>query len=161
MCVLSKLNINFKKATINSIFVCTTSPLGSVQFSSSVVFDSLQPHGRQHARPPCPSATPGAYLNSCPLSRWCHPTISSCVVPFSSRLQSFLASRSFPMSQFFTTGGQRIGVSASASVLPMNIQDWFPLGLTGWITLQSKGLSRVFSNTSIQKHQFFSAQLSL
>ena len=160
MCVLSKLNINFKKATINSIFVCTTSPLGSVQFSSSVVFDSLQPHGRQHARPPCPSATPGAYLNSCPLSRWCHPTISSCVVPFSSRLQSFPASRSFPRSQFLASGGQSIGVSASASVLPMNIQDWFPCGLTGFISLQSKGLSRVFSNTTVQKHQFFGTQLS-
>ena len=115
-------------------------------------------HGLQHARPPCPSPTPGVHSNSCPSSRWCHPIISSSVVPFSSCLQSFPASRSFPISQFFTSGGQSIGVSASPSVLPMNIQDWFPLGLTGWISLQSKGLSRVFSNTTVQKHQFFSAQ---
>ena len=121
--------------------------------------DSLRPHGPQHARPPCPSPTPGVYSNLCPLSRWCHPTISSSVVPFSSRFQSFPASGSFQTSQFFTTGGQSIGVSASASVLPMNIQDWFPLGWTGWISLHSKGLSRVFSNTSVQKHQFFGAQL--
>ena len=128
------------------------------QFSRSV---SLWPHGLQHPSPPCPSPTPGVYSNSCPLSRWCHPTILSSVVPFSSCLQSFPASGSFPMSQFFTFGGQSIGVSASASVLPINIQDWFPLGLTGWISLQSKELSRVFSNTTVQKHQFFSAQLSL
>ena len=133
----------------------------SLQFSCSVKSDSLRPHGLQHARLPCPSPTPGACSNSCPWSRWCHPTISSCVVPFSSCLQSFPTSGSFPMSQFFTSGGQSIGVSASASVLPMNIQDWFPLGLTGWISLQSKGLSRVFSNTTVQKHQFFCAQLSL
>ena len=133
----------------------------SVQFSHSVIFDSLQPHGLQHARPPCPSPTPGVYSNSHPLSRWCHPTISSSVIPFSSRLQSFPASGSFPMTQFFTSGGQSIGVSASASVLPMNIQDWFLLGWTGWISWQSKGLSRVFSNTAVQKHQFFGAQLSL
>ena len=113
----------------------------------------------RHSRLPCPSPTPGAYLNSCPLSQWCHPTISSSVVPFSSRLQSFPASGSFPMSQFFTSGGQSIGVSASASVLPMNIQDWFPLGWTGLISLLSKGVSRVFSNTTGQKHQFFGAQL--
>ena len=118
-------------------------------------------HGLQHARPPCPSPTPGIYSNSCPLSLWCHPTISSSVVPFSSHLQSFPAPGSFQMSQFFTSGGQSIRVSASASVLPMNIQDWFPLGWTGWISLQSKGLSRVFSNTTVQKHQFYSAQLSL
>ena len=117
--------------------------------------------GLQHARLPCPSPTPGACSNSCPSRRWCHPTISSFVVPFSSCLQSFPASGSFPMSQFLASGGQSIGVSASASVLPMNIQDWFPLGWTGWIFLQSKGLSRVFSNTRVQKHQFFSAQLSL
>ena len=113
-----------------------------VQFSCSVVLDSLQPHGLQRARPSCPSPTPGAYSNSCPSHQWCHPTISSSVVPFSSHLQSFPASGSFQMSQFFTSGGQSIGVSASASVLPMNIQDWFPLGWTGWISLQSKGHSR-------------------
>ena len=118
-------------------------------------------HGPKQARPPCPSSTPGVYSNSCPLSRWCHPTISSSLVPFSSCRQSFPASRSFPMSQFFTSGGQSIGVSASTSVLPMNTQDWFPLGSTGWISLQSKGLPRVVSNTTVQKHQFFSAQLSL
>ena len=133
----------------------------SVQFSCSVVSNSLWPHGLQHARLPCPSTTPGACSNLCPLSQWCHPTISSSVVPFSSCLQSFSASRSFPMSQFFASGGQSIGVSASASVLPMNIQDWFPLGLTSLISSQSKGLSRVFSNTTIQKHQFSGAQLSL
>ena len=114
----------------------------------------------QHARPSCPSPTPGVYSNSCPLSQWCHPTILSFVVPFSSHLQSFPASGSFPMSQFFAAGGQSTRVSTSTSVLPMNIQDWFPLGWTGWI-LQSKGLSRVFSNTTVQKHQFFGAQLSL
>ena len=122
--------------------------------------DSLWPHELQHARPPCPSPTPGAYSNSFPLSWWCHPTISSSVIPFSSCLLSFPASGSFPMSQFFTSGGQSSGVSASASVLPMNIHGWFPLGLTGLISLQSKGLSRVFSNTTVQKHQLFSAQLS-
>ena len=125
-----------------------------VQFSHSVMSDPLWPHGLQHARPPCPSPT-------CPLSRWCHPTISSSVVPFSSCLQSLLASRSFQMSQFFASGGQGIGVSASALVLPVNIQDRFPLGLTGWISLLSKGFSRVFSNTTVQKHQFFGTQLSL
>ena len=113
----------------------------SVQFILSVVSDSLGPHGLQHVRPPCPSLTPGVYSNSCPLSRWCHSTISSSVVPFSSCLQSFLASRSFPMSWFFTSGGQSIEVSASASVRPVNILDWFPLGWTGWISLQSRGLS--------------------
>ena len=133
----------------------------SVQFSHSVMSDSLRPHGLQHARPPCPSPTPGVYSHSCPLSRWCHPTISSSVVPFSSCLQFFPASRYFPMSQLFASGDQTIGASASASVLPMNIQDWFPLGLTGLISLLSKGLSRVFSNTTVQKHQFFGTQLSL
>ena len=118
-------------------------------------------HGLQHARPPCPSPTPGVYTNSCLLSRWCHPTISSSVVPFSSCSQSFPASGSLQMSQFFASGGQSIGASASASVLPMNIQDWFPLEWTGWISLQSKGLSRVFSSTTVHKHQFFSTQLSL
>ena len=135
--------------------------ISSVQFSHSVVSNSLQPCGLQHARPPCPSPAPGVYSNLCPLSRWCHPGTSSSVVPFSSCLQSFPASGSFQMSQFFTEDDQSIGVSASASVLPMNIQDWFPLGWTGWISLHSKGLSRVFSNTTVQKHQFFGAQLSL
>ena len=133
----------------------------SVQFSCSLMSDSLRPHGLQHSRPPCPSPTPWVYSNSCPLSWWCHPTISSSVIPFSSHLQSFPASGSFQMSQFFASGSQNIGVSASASVLPLNIQNWFPLGWTGWISLQSKGLSRVFSNTIVQKHQFFSTQLSL
>ena len=132
----------------------------SVQFNRSVVFNSLRPRGLQHTRPPCPSPTPGANSNSCPLSWWWYPTISSSVIPFSSCLQSFPASGSFQTIQFFTSGGQSIGVSASASVLQMNIQDWFPLGCTDWISLQSKGLSRVFSNTRAQKHQFFSAQLS-
>ena len=122
---------------------------------------TVQPHWLQHTRPPCPSSTPRVYSNSCPLSWWCHPTISSSVIPFSSCLPSFPASWSFQMSQFFTTGGQSIEVSASASVLPMNIQDWFPLGWMGWISLWSKGLVRVFSNTTVQKHQFFSTQLSL
>ena len=131
----------------------------SVQFSRSVMSDSLQPP-ELHGRLPCPSPTPKAYINSCPSRRWCHPTIPSSVVPFSC-LQSFPASGSFQMSRVFASGRQSIWVSASASVLPMNIQDWFPLGLTGWISLQSKGLSRVFSNTTVQKHQFFSAQLSL
>ena len=129
------------------------------QFSHSAVSNSATPW-LQHTRPPCPSPTPRVYSNSCPLSQWCHPTISSSDVPFSSHPQSFLASGSL-MSQFFTSGGQSIGVSALASVLPMNIQDWFLLGWTGWISLLSKGLSRVFSNTTVQKHQFFGAQLSL
>ena len=131
----------------------------SVQFSSAVS-SSLQPHESQHARPPCPSPTPGVYSNSCPWSRWCHPDISSSVIPFSSCSQSLPASGSFPMSKLFTWGGRSFGVSASASVLPMNTQDWSPLGWTGWISLQSKGLSRVFSNTTVQKHEFFGAQLS-
>jgi len=135
--------------------------LDSVQSSCSVVFNSLQPHGAQHTRPPYLSPTPGVYPNSCPLNRWCHPTISSSVIPFSSCSQSFPASGSFQMSQLFASGGQSIRVSASTSVLPMNTQDWSPLGWTGWISLQSKGLSRVFSNTTVQKHQFLSAQLSL
>ena len=121
--------------------------------------DSLRPHGLQHARPPCPSPAPRVYSNSCPLSQWCHPTISFCVIPFSSCLQSFSASRSFQMSQFFASGGQRFGVSASASVLPMNIQYLFPLGWTGLISLQSKGLWRLFFNTTVQKHSFFIVQL--
>ena len=133
----------------------------SVQFSRSVVSDSLQPHELQHARPPCPSPTPWVHPNPCLLSQWCHPTISSSVVPFSSCPQSVPASWSFQMSQLFSSGGQSIGVSASASVLPMNIQDWSPLGLTGLISWVSKVLSRVFSNTTVRKHQFFGAQLSL
>ena len=132
----------------------------SVQFSRSVMSNSLRPHESQHARPPCPSPTPGVDSNSCPLSRWCHPAISSSVVPFSSCPQSLPASRSFSMSQLFAWGGQIIGVSASTSVLPTNTQDWSPLGRTGWISLQSKRLSRVFFNTTVQKHQFFGTQLS-
>ena len=135
--------------------------ISSVQFSSSVGSNSLQPHWLQHTRPHCPSPTLGAYSNSCPLSWWCHPTISSSVIPCSSCPQSLPASESFPTSQLFTWGGQSIRASASTSVLPMNTQDWSPLGWTGLISLQSKGLSRVFSNTTVQKHQFFSAQLSL
>ena len=131
----------------------------SVQFSRSVMSDSLQPHESQHARPPCPSPTSGVYSNSCPSSQWYHQAISSYVIPFSSCPQSLPASGSFPMSQLFAWGGQSIGVSALASVLPMNTQDWAPIGGTGWISLQSKGLSRVFSSTTVQKHQFFGAQL--
>ena len=143
-----------------------SSPLCSlsrtVQFSSVAQSClTLRPYGPQHARPPCPSSTPRVYSNSCPLSWWCHPIISSSVIPFSSCPQSFPASGSFQMSQLFASGGQSIWVSASTSVLPRNTQDWSPLGWTGWISLQSKGLSRVFSNTTVQKHQFFGAQLSL
>ena len=128
------------------------------QFSSVAQWcPTPQSHGLQHARPPCPSPTPGVYPNSCLLSQWCHPTISSSVIPFSSCLQSFPASGSF---KWITSGGQSTGVSALASVLLVNIQDWFPLGWTGWIFLQSKGLSRVFSNTTLQMHQFFGTQLS-
>ena len=133
--------------------------VSSAEFSCSVMSDSSRPHELQHAKPPCPSPTPGVYSNSWSLSRWCHPAISSSVVPFSSCLQSFPASGSFPMSQLFSWGGQRTDVSASASVLPMNTQDLSPSGWTGWISLQFKGPSRVFSNTIIQKHQFFGAQL--
>ena len=145
----------------------------SVQFSHSVVSDSLKPRGLLHSRSPCPSPTPRVYSDSSPLSQWWPPTISSCFIPFSSRLQSsscfipfssrlqsFPASGSFQMSQFFASGGQSIGASASTSVLPMNIQDWSPLGWTGWISLLFKGLSRVFSNTTVQKHQFLGPQLS-
>ena len=132
----------------------------SVQFSCSVVSNSLRPHKSQHARPPCPSPTPGVRSNSCPLSQWCHPAISSSVVPFSSCPQSLPASGSFPMSQLFAWGGQSTGISALASVLPKNTQGWYPLEWTGWISLQSKGLSRVFLNTTVQKHQFFGYQLS-
>ena len=130
----------------------------SVQFICSVMSDSLRPHGLQHARPPCPSPTPGACSNSRPLSKWCQPTISSSVLPFSSCLQSFPAWRYFQMSQFFTSGGQSIGVSASASVLPMNVQDWSPLGWTGWSPCSPRH-SQEFSNTIVQKHQIFGTQL--
>ena len=133
----------------------------SVQFRCSVMSNSLGPHGLQEARLPCPSATPGVHSDSCPLSRWCHPAISSSVVPFSSYPQSLPASESFPMSQLFTWGGQSTGVSALASFLPKKSQGWSPSEWIGWISLQSKGVSRVFSNTTVQKHQFFSAQLSL
>ena len=132
----------------------------SVHFSHSVVSNSLWPHESQHTRPPCPTPTPRVHSDSRPLSQWCHPPISSSVVPFSSCPQSLPASESFPMSQLFSWGGQSIGISALASVLPMNTQDWSPLEWTGWISLQSKGLSRVFSYTTVQKHQFFSTQLS-
>ena len=127
----------------------------SVQLSRSIVSDSLRPYELEHARPPCPSTTPRVYLNSYPLSQWCHLTISSSVIPFSSCLHSFSISGSFQMSQLFTSGGQNIGISGSTPILPVNIQDWSPLGWTGCISLQSKGLSRVFSNTIVQKHQFF------
>ena len=135
----------------------------SVQFSLSVLSDSLQPHEPQHTRPPCPSPTPRVHPNPCPLCQWCHPAISSSVVPFSSCPQSLPESGSFPMSQLFARGGQSIGVSASISVFPMNTQDWSPLGWTGWISLQSKGFSSLLQLlwTTVQKHQFFGAQLSL
>ena len=133
----------------------------SVQFSSVAQSClTLRPHESKHTRPPCPSPTPGVHPNPCPSSQWCHPTISYSVVPFSFCLESFPAAESFLMRQPFTWGGQSIGVSASASVLPMNTQDWSPLGWIGWISLQSKGPSRVFSNTTVQKHQFFGAQPS-
>ena len=149
-----------QKIFINKV-ISKSVQFSSVQFSLSVVSNSLWPHELQHARPPCPSPTPRVHPNPCPSSWWCHPIISSSVVPFSSCPQSFLASGSFQMSQLFASGGQSIGVSASTSVLPMNTQDWSPSEWTGWISLQSKGLSRVFSNTTVQKHQFFGAQLSL
>ena len=158
--MISEIKIYFGKPHFSLTLHCFIFFI-SVQFSCSVMSDSLQPHGLQHARLPCPSPTPRAYWNTCPSSRWCHPTISSFIIPFSSHLQSFPASASFQRSQFFASGGQSIGVSASASVLPMNIPYWFPLGWTGWISLQFKGLSRVFSNTTVQKHQFFRTQLSL
>ena len=148
-----------KRNNLKRLFLTLVS-LSSVQFSRSVTSDSLRTHESQHARSLCPSPTPIVYSNSCPSSQWCHPAISSSVVPFSSCPQSLRASRSFPMSQLFAWGGQSIGVSASASVLPMNTQDWSPLGWTGWISLQSNGLSRVFSNTTVQKHQFFGTRLS-
>ena len=140
--------------------LCRRAVINTVQFSRSVKSDSLRLHGLQHARPTCPSPTPRVHSNSSPLSQWCHPTILSSVVPFSSCLQSFPASGSFQMSQLFTSGGQSIGGSASTSVLPMNSQDWFPLGLTDWISLLSKGLSRIFCSTTVRKHQFFETVLS-
>ena len=146
--------------TLYMLIISHSFEFSSVQFSRSIMSDSLWPHEPQHARPPCTSPTPGVYPNSCPLSWWCHPNISSSVVPLSSCPQSFPALGSFQMSQFFSSGGQSIGVSASTSVLPMNTQDWSPLGWTDWISLQSKGLFRVFSNTTVQKHQFFGTQFS-
>ena len=149
--------IHHPKQKLCPLYVITPYfPLPSLpQFSCSVVSDSLRPHESYHARPPCPSPTAGVHPNPCPLSRWCHPTISSSVVPFSSCPQFLPASGSFLVSQLFAWGGQNTGVSASTSVLTMNTRDWSPLGWTGWISLQSKGLSRVFSNTTVQKHQFF------
>ena len=153
---------NVEASISSDLFEMQKTPaVDDFQFSHSAVSDSLWPHGLQHDRLPCPSPAPRDYSNSGPSSRWCHPTISSSVIPSSSYLQSFPASGSFQMSQFFLSGGQSIGVSASASVLPMNIQDWFPLGWTGWTSLLSKELWRVFSNTTVQKYQFFSTQLSL
>ena len=140
--------------------ICRTK-FSSVQFSHSVLSNSLRPHESQHARPPCPSPNPGVHSNSCPSNQWCNPGISSSIVPFFSCPQSLPASGSYPVSQLFAWGGQSIGVSASASILPMNTQDWSPLGWTGWISLQSQGLSSIFSNTTVQKHQFFGTQLSL
>ena len=154
------LHLSALQRPTNRDGICHTQSISSIQFSRSVVADSLWPHELQHARPPCPSPTPGVYSNSRPSSQWCHPAISSFVVPVSSCPQSLPASESFPMTQLFTWGSQSIGVSALASVLPMNTQAWSPLGWTGWTSLQSKGLSRVFSNTTVQKHQFFGAQPS-
>ena len=154
-CLKQMANKHVKRSSTSLII-----QFSPVQFSHSVVSNSLRPHESQHARSPCPSQTLRVYSDSCPSSQWCHPAISSSFVPFSSCPQSLPASGSFPMSQLFTWGGQSIGVSASASVLPMNTQDWSPLGWTAWISLQSKGRSRVFSNTTVQKHQFFGTQLS-
>ena len=155
----SLFSLPISRVYVNDLHWCRH-PLSSVRSAAQSCL-TLWLYGPQHARPPCPSPTPGACSNSRPSNRWCHPTISSSVVPFSSHLQSFPASGSSQMSQFFVSCGPSIGASASASVLPMNIQDWFPLGWTGWISLQSKGLSEVFSNTTVQKHQFSSTQLSL
>ena len=158
-CAQPRTNVSYLDHKVKfSLF--SSVQFSSVQFSHSVVSDSLWPHESQHARPPCPSPTPGVYPDSCPSSRWCHPAISSSVVPFSSCPQYLPASGCFPVSQLFTWGGQSTAISASASFLPMNTQDWSPSGWTGWISLQSKGLSRVFSNTTVQMHQFFSTQLS-
>ena len=149
---------NFTKVLSLSLKWCLyISGIPSDNFSHSVMSDSFQPHEPQHTRPPYPSPTPGVYPNSCPLSWWCHPTISSSVIPFSYQLQSFPAAGSFQMNQFFESGSQSIGVSASTSALPINIYDWLPLGWTGWISLESKGLSKAFSNTTVQKHLWHSA----
>ena len=158
-------NINYSRSANNTTLMAESekelkSLFSSVQFSHSVVSNSLWPHELQHTRPPCPSPTPRVHPTSCPSSRWCHPAISSSVIPFSSCPQSLQASESFPISQLFAWGDQSTGVSALASVLPMNTQDWSPLEWTGWTSLKSKGLSRVFFNTTVQKHQFFSPQLS-
>ena len=155
--IISSFTLNILNITYDFYLVHPLYQFSSVQFSRSVVSDSSQPHGLQHSRLPCPSSTPGAYSNSCPSSWWYHPTISSSVVPFSSRLQSFPASGSVPISQFFPSGGHSIGISAS-SVLPMNIQGWFPLRLTGFISMESEGLSRVFFSTTVRKHQLFGTQ---
>ena len=153
MCICLSITCSLSPSVCNCVCCCVC--------ACSVVSNPFQPHESQHTRPPCPSPTPGVYSSSCPLSRWCHPTISSSVIPFSSCPQSFPTAGSFQMSQLFASGGQTIGVSASTSVPPMNTQDWSPLGQTGWISLQSKGLSRVFSNTTILRHSaFFIVQLS-
>ena len=157
--VCSVLLITEQEKTNEAKWSCPWGPIIQHQFSCSVMSDCLWPHERQHTRLPCPLPTPRVHPNPCPLSRWCHPTMSSSVVPFSSRLQFLPASAYFQISQLFTSGGQSIGVSASTSVLAMNTQDWFPLRWIGWISLQSKGLSRVFSNITVQKHQFWGAQL--
>ena len=157
---LRKALLSFLAILWNSAFkwvYLSFSPLLFNHFSRSIVSNSLRPHESQHARSPCPSPTPGVHKNSCPSSQWCHPAISCSIIPFSSCPQSLPASQSFPMSQLFTWGDQSTGVSVSAPALPMNTQDWSALGWTGWISLQSKGLSRVFSNTTVQKHQFFGA----
>ena len=159
LCIIKSQSL-LKCMSISQWCHLTISSFNLVQFSSSVVSDSLRSHESQHARPPSPSPTPRVHSDSHPSSQWCHPAISFCIIPFSSCPQSLPASESFPMSQLFAWGGQSTGVSALESVLPMNTQDWSPLEWTGWISLQSKGLSRVFSNTTVQKHQFFDAQLS-
>ena len=153
--------LHFNIDILMCVYILIPPALSSVQFSHLIVSSSLWPHGLQDTRPPCPSPNPRVYSNSYPLNQWSIQSSHLCLVPFSSRPKSFPASGFFQMSQFFTTGGQSTGVSASASVLPMNIQDWFPLGWTVWISLQSKGLSGVFSNTTVQKHQFFCVQLSI
>ena len=161
--------MNSEKSVVNSpkdktFYIKLVSWQKMFQFSSVLSLSHIRliaTHGMQHARPPCPSPASGVHSNSCPLSQWCHPTISSSVVPFSSRLQYFPASGSFQMGQLFASSGQSIGVSASTSFLPMNTQDWFPLGWTGWISLLPKGLSSVLFNSTVQKHQYFSAQISL
>ena len=158
---ISNVPTGVSVAFIQRSYADSQRSFSSIQFSHSVVSDSLWPHESQHTRPPCPSLTPGIYPNSRPLSWWCHPTISSSLAPFSSWLQSFPSSGSFSISWFFASGGQSNGVSASTSVPPINTQDWSPLGWTGCISLLSKALLRVFSNTTVQKHQFFGAQLSL